>query len=273
MNKPQRDPRMNWHHQRKTKQSVADAGGVAALSSPICSVLGPARRSAWPWWLTALVITVVFATGCTTSKSSAVPTRPGDGLREYQRLVRDLRQDVRRTRQTVEALASVSQINSGAAYARLNPGTAYARFDRALQRLEVDSIKARARVEAMEKRGEAYFEEWAEEISDTTNEAAQRVAQQRFAELHWHFEAILKDTEHVRQAFRPFLEGLRGSRTRLGQKPTYAAIETAKPDFVQLASAGRQAEESLDQLSATLNAAEAAVMSGPVSSAESRGKP
>jgi len=258
MNTPQRDPKMNWHPQRITKQPVAKAGGVGALSSPICSASGPARRGAWPWWLTA-VVTVLFATGCTTSKSSAVPTRPGDGLREYQRLVRDLSKDVRMARQPVEALASVSQKNSGAAYAR---------FDAALQRLEVDSIKARARVEAMEKRGEAYFAEWAEEISGTANETPRLVAQERFAELHGHFEAVLKDTEHVRQAFRPFLEGLRGSRTKLGQKPTYAAIETAKPEFAQLASAGRQAEESLDQLSKTLKAAAAALMSGPLPSAD-----
>jgi len=250
---------MNWHHQRITNQPVPDAGRVAALSAPICSASGPARRGAWPWGLTALVVTVLLAAGCTTSKSSAVTTRPGDGLREYQRLVRDLRQDVRRTRKILEALATASQKNSGAAYAR---------FDGSLQRLEVDSITARARVDAMEKRGEAYFQEWAEEISGPTNEAAHRVAQERFAELHGHFEAVLKDTEHVRQAFRPFLEGLRGSRTKLGQKPTYAAIETAKPEFAQLASAGRQAEESLDQLSKTLKAAAAALMSGPLPSAD-----
>jgi len=253
-----------WLQARITKQPVADAGRVAVLSSPVCSASGPARRGAWPWWLTALVVTVLFAAGCTTSKSSAVTTRPGDGLREYQRLVRDLRKDVRRTRQTLEALAPVSQKNSGAAYAR---------FDGALHRLEVDSITARARVDAMEKRGEAYFKEWAEEISGPANEVAHRVAQERFAALHGHFEAILKDTELVRQAFRPFLEGLRESRTKLGQKPVFAAIEMAKPDFAQLASAGRQAEESLDQLSKTLKAAAAEVMSGPLPPAESTPKP
>jgi len=255
---------MNWHHQRITNQPVPDAGGVAALSSPICSESPPARRGAWAWGLAALVVTVLFAAGCTTSTSSAVPTRPGDGLREYQRLVRDLRKDVQRTRQTLEALAPVSQKNSGAAYAR---------FDGALQRLEVDSITARARVDAMEKRGEAYFKEWAEEISGPANEAAHRVAKERFAELHGHFEAILKDTELVRQAFGPFLEGLRESRTKLGQKPVFATIEMAKPDFAQLASAGRQAEESLDQLSKTLKAAAADVMSGPLPPAQSIAKP
>jgi len=167
-------------------------------------------------------------------------------------------------RQTIEVLASASQKKSGAAYAR---------FDEALQRLEVVSIKARARVEAIEKRGEAYFEEWAEEISGSTDGTSRRAAQERFAELHGHFEVILKDTGQVRQQFRPLLEGLRGLRTKLGQKPTFAAIDTAKPDFTQLASAGRQAEESMDQLVRTLKAAEAAVMAGPLPSAESRVKP
>ena len=39
-------------------------------------------------------------------------------------------------------------------------------------------------------------------------------------------------------------------------------MEMAKPNFAQLASAGRQAEDSLDHLSNTLNAAAAEVMSG-----------
>jgi hypothetical protein len=255
---------MNSHHQIITNQPVPDAAAATAWSSPVCSASRPSRRRAWPWWLTTLVVTVWFAAGCTTSKSSTVPARPGDGLREYQRLVRNLHQDVRRTSQPLTALAAASP---------KNPGAAYARFDGSLQRLEVDSITARARVDAMEKRGEAYFKEWAEEISGPASEATHRPAQERFAELHAHFEAILKDTGRVRQAFGPFLEGARGLRTKLGPKPTLGGIELARPDFAQLASAGRQAEESLDQLSKTLQAAAADVMSAPLPPAQPIAKP
>jgi hypothetical protein len=125
-------------------------------------------------------------------------------------------------------------------------------------------------VEALEERGEAYFEEWAEEISNTSND--RRVARKRFEELHGHFEAILKDTQQVRLELRPFFDGLRGLRTKLGQKPMFAAIETSKSDFARIASAGRQAEETMNQLLETLKTAEGAVMAGPMPSAKPGGK-
>lgn len=218
-------------------------------------------REVWPWCCLALVVSLLISAGCATSGSDARPPRPGDGLREYQRLVLDLRQDVTLTRQAVEALAAATQQNSGGAYAR---------FDKALQRLEVVSIKARARVEAMEKRGEAYFEEWAEEISNISND--RRVAEERFGELHRHFETILKDVGQVRQAFRPFLDGSRRLRTALGTKPTFKAIEQAKPTFAQIVSDGQQAGAAMDQLLATLKTAEAAVMAGPTPSAKTGSK-
>ena len=204
-------------------------------------------------WL-ALSFAALLAAGCATPGTVSNPARPGDGLRAYQRLVLDLRKDATLTRKAVEALGAATQQNSG---------TTYARFAVSLQRLEVISIKARARVEAMEKRGEAYFEEWTEEISGTAGEEARRAAKERFAELHRHFEAILNDTAQVRQKFRPYLERLRELRTKLGPKPMFAAIESGKPDYAQFASAGRQAEESMSQLLKTLKAAEAAVMAGP----------
>jgi hypothetical protein len=213
--------------------------------------------------MAVLVVSLLFPAGCATSESDARPPRPGDGLREYQRLVLDLRKDVTLTRQALEALAAAAQKNSAAAYAR---------FDGSLQRLEVVSIKARARVEAMEKRGAAYFEEWEEEVSDSKDEASRRAAKERLAELHRHFEAILKDTGRVRQEFRPFLEGLRRLRTTLGPKPAFEAIAQAKPICTQVASDGQRAVAAMDQLLNTLKTAEAAVMSGPLPAAKPGGK-
>jgi hypothetical protein len=204
--------------------------------------------------LFALVLTLLFPSGCATSGSAARAPRPGDGLREYQQLVLNLRKDVSQTRQTVEALTATTPQNSTAAYAR---------FDKALQRLEVVSIKARARVDAMEKRGEAYFEEWTQEISGTADEASRRAAKERFAELHRYFETILKDAGQVRQAFRPFLEGVRGLRTTLGPEPQFVALVQAVPTCRRIVADGQQAGAAMDQLLKTLKAAEAAVMAGP----------
>jgi hypothetical protein len=124
----------------------------------------------------------------------------------------------------------------------------------------------------MENRGEAYFEEWAEEISGNSDEASRRAGQERFTELQRHFDVILKDTVHVRMAFRPFLEGARRLRTTLGPKPTFEAIEQAKPACGQCIDDGQRAGAAMDQLLNTLRAAEAAVMSGPLPSAKPGGK-
>ena len=205
-----------------------------------------------PW--IALVVSLLLSAGCATSGPDARAPRPGDGLREYHRLVADLRQDVKVTRQSVEALAVATQKNSAAACAR---------FDKALHRTEVVSIKARARADAMEKRGEAYFEEWTAEISGAADEASRRAAKARFAELHQHFEAILRDAAQVRQAFRPFLEGARRLRTTLGPEPQFEAIVQAVPTCQRIVVDGQQAGVAMDQLLKTLKAAEVAVMAGP----------
>ncbi len=66
----------------------------------------------------ALVVSLLLFAGCASSGIGARSPRPGAGLREYQRLVLDLRQDVTLTRQAVKALAVATQQNSGDAFAR-----------------------------------------------------------------------------------------------------------------------------------------------------------
>ena len=207
------------------------------------------------------MVLTLFGAGCAMSDSGSRPARPGAGLAEYRQLVVDLRKAVMDSRQSADALTSAPKGKSTAAYAR--------RFDDAVQRLEVVSMKVRARADAMEKRGEAYFQEWEEEIKSETGS----VAKERFAELRQHFDEILKGSRQVRQAFRPFLDGLRGVSVSLGQQPAPTAIEKAAPTLTQIVSDGKQAEETMDQLLNTLSAAQTAVKSGPMPPPKSGGKP
>jgi hypothetical protein len=218
------------------------------------------RFQTWALQFFPLVVLALFAAGCATSDSGSRSARPGAGLAEYRQLVVDLRQAVIASRQSADALTSAPESKSTAAYAR---------FDDAMQRLEVVSMKVRARADAMEKRGEAYFQEWEEEIKSETGS----VAKERFAELRQHFDAILKGSRQVRQAFRLFLDGLRGVSASLGLHPVPAAIEKSRPTLMQIVSNGKQAEETMDQLLNTLSAAQTAVKSGPMPPPKSGGKP
>ena len=207
-----------------------------------------------------VVVVALLAAGCATSDSGSRPARPGAGLAEYRQLVMDLRKAVIASRQYAEVLTTTPESKSTVAHAR---------FDEAVQRLEVVSMRVRARADAMEKRGEAYFDEWAEDIKSE----AGGVAKERFAELRQHFDEILKSSRQVRLAFRPFLDGVRGLTASLGQHPVPDAIEKARPTLTKVVSDGRQAEERMDQLLNTLSAAQLAVRSGPMPPPPSGGKP
>ena len=205
----------------------------------------PERRFAALVTRLAAVTLVAFASwliaGCATSTSSASAGRPGDGLREYRRLVTDLRKATEASRQSVQRLAAASQTKSNAAFAR---------FDELLSRLEVVSIKARSRADAMEKRGAAYFDEWAEEIAGNQDAGERKVTSEQFATLHQHFESIRRDTRLVRQEFRKYLDGLRALRG------------SSHGDLNQVTTAGETAEWAMDKLLATLQSALAIVESG-----------
>src|SRR5262245_4611921 len=103
--------------------------------------------------------------GCATSKESASVARPGDGIREYRQLVLSLRRSVADTRQTVDAVGASRAKDSAAALSRLRTTA---------QQLETGAIKARARVETIEKRGHAYFEEWTQEAATSGDAASQQ---------------------------------------------------------------------------------------------------
>ena len=209
--------------------------------------------------LLTLSLAMLLAAGCSTPGTGSNAARPGDGIREYHRLVTDLRKVVTGCVESAEALTKAPEAKAAAAHAR---------FDESAHRLEVASISARARVEAMEKRGEAYFEEWAEEDSRSGGANSERLAK-----LRQHFDGILSDTRQVRQEFRPFIDGLRGVRAKLGQSPTAASIENERPALWENATKGHQVEAALDRLVQTLNVAESAVMSPAKQSTSNGGKP
>jgi hypothetical protein len=190
--------------------------------------------------------------GCATSKEAASGVRPGDGIREYRQLVLSLRRSVADTRQTVDAVAAASAKDSAAALSHLKATT---------QQLEIGSIKARARVEAIEKRGHAYFEEWTQEAATSGDAASQQAMRERVERLRPAFEAVLKESRETKQVFREFLDGLRKVRATLGPEPSPSATEAARSELTGVSAAAGRTEIAMDRLCQELNKAETAVMS------------
>ena len=122
-------------------------------------------------------------------------------------------------------------------------------------------MEARARADAIEQRGEAYFDEWMEELSSKQDEAARRATTERLAGLRQQFTTILAESRQLRQQFRKFLDGLRSMRASLSKEQTRAALDRNQPPAGQVVSDGLSAQQAMDRLLITLEKAKTAVRS------------
>ena len=97
-----------------------------------------------------------------------------------------------------------------------------------MQRLEVDSFKIRARAQAIRARGDAYFEQWHEQLRSVKDPVARQLAEQRHDRLQERFAQIRLDSQQTREAFQPFMAGLRRLRNGLENDPGIAGTDSMK---------------------------------------------
>lgn len=177
--------------------------------------------------------------GCSTPSGTQSGHKPGSGLVEYREIIRQAHRSLAATVSALEALAPSHP--------------ALADFDRALRQLELTSVKARARAEAIIARGQAYFDEWKEQLAGITNQTAARVETERYSRFFEHFERIRQRSGEVREQFRPFMAKLREFRARLDQRPN----EFSRNELDTLIASGRGVLRALESVSAGLDEAEA----------------
>jgi|SRR6185369_5194114 small-conductance mechanosensitive channel len=188
-----------------------------------------------------------LAGGCVSPSADSSAPKPGQGIAEYREVTREARGRVAAMVDAVEALAQSSGSSS-----KLSG------FDRALHQLEVTSVKTRARADAIIVRGQAYFDEWKENLAATTNQATARAATERYGRMLEQFERVRECSKEVREKFRPFMAKLREFRARLDQ-PAAAGAELSRPELETLAASGRSVLTRLDAVSTALNEAQAAL--------------
>jgi hypothetical protein len=195
-----------------------------------------------------LVTAALLAAGCASSGPARNADQVGTGIAEFRQIVLEARNALDAT---LRCLGDVAE------EADRNPRPAFKRFDEALHRLEVVSIKARARADAMRARGNAYFEEWEEDLAGTNDEQARRAALERRARLRECFEEIRKSSQQAREEFRPFLSNLRDLRIVLGNNLTLIGIDSARTLIAQTRSDGQRVKRALDGVLGELNSVSA----------------
>jgi DNA repair exonuclease SbcCD ATPase subunit len=190
-----------------------------------------------PRWLivTPAVAGLVLA-GCASNDPNPNVPRPRNGIAEYQQIASEARRSMEK------ALDALKQVST---HTVPLPPRAVKTYSDAAERLEVESLRVRARSQAMQARGKAYFENWQENLERIKDARVRSLAQQHRAELEQDFDKIRQTSQETREAFEPFLSGLRQLRTALEKDPKAMAADSTRALVNSTTEKGREVEKGL----------------------------
>jgi hypothetical protein len=198
---------------------------------------GPILSTAWLRQIrfgilhSLLAVGLFFLSGCASNRSA--PPRAAEGVREYGQLVTDSSAAVQQAVSQLDKL--LSQQNG------FSPKSV-SDFCDEVQRLQLESMRVRARVQAIQDRGDAYFDAWFSKEDRPEN----------LGDMHAAFTRIKLASLQTREAFQAFLRNLRTLRARFESAPNaYASQEIL--DRIRLTrTQGLQVEQSLGYVNAEL---------------------
>jgi hypothetical protein len=168
---------------------------------------------------------------------------PGSGLAEYQALVQHSRQSIESALTSLHGLASQGSAASKAAVSA---------FSEEVDRLQAASVRVRARAQAMQARGDAYFENWEESMTSIADPGIRASAEQHHADLQRSFGSIKVVLGQARTSFQSFLAGLRKLRTTLEADPSRFSAAPTQELVRNTQADGRRVEQDLDTVAVEL---------------------
>jgi hypothetical protein len=203
--------------------------------------------------LALLAVGVALLPGCATKEAGDAAPRPGAGLAEYQQLVRESRDGIARA---VELLDRVS------AQTNHCPAKMVRAFAREVETLQVESVRVRSRSQAIQARGDAYFNHWEENLVQVKDAQVRALAEQHRPQLHDGFARIKLASQRAGEGFKPFLSGLRKLENALendagsvGTTPTRELIRATREKGGQVSEALAAIGQELGAMSALLTPA------------------
>jgi hypothetical protein len=155
-----------------------------------------------------------------------------------------------RSRVAIET--AINSLDSLKVAPTVNSNAAIAAFSQEVDNLETESIWIRARAQVMQTRGDAYFDNWKENMAAISDKKIRASAEEHQSELRQSFATIKQNLQQTRQPFQLFLAGLRKLRTNLETKPATLAIESTGSLAQDTRQRGREVEAGLDSVAAEL---------------------
>ena len=197
------------------------------------------------WNRVSALLLVAFSglvPGCTSDQPASSPPRMGHGAEEYQQITAEA---VTTVRDALRELDRVDAQTNGCSPKLV------AAFSREVEQLQVKSIRVRARAQAIQARGDAYFEAWSQNPSLPNN--ASKVSPD-LPQMRQSFARIKLASQQGGEAFRPFLSGLRKLSAQLETNPDVVQTAEAKELIRTTRERGSQVVQALGDVSDELQA-------------------
>src|SRR3974390_2904013 len=146
-----------------------------------------------------VVVTVLLAVGCASKAPALASPRPGSRIAEYRQVTKTAQKAVAAA---LDALAAVSAQSK-----RCSPEV-LTNFSAEVTRLQVESLQVRARSEALQARGDDYFEHWHQRMAGVQDPEVRALAEKNRPLLQQNFNEIKRLSQEGRKAFQPLITGL-----------------------------------------------------------------
>jgi hypothetical protein len=213
-------------------------------------VLEEAKRSAGQFTLVTLTVVGLALGGCATPEASGSSPKPGEGIARYRQLVRE-------SGMAIAAMGSALD-RVGAQTNRCPAGLVKA-FSREVQRLQAESIRVRSRSQAIQARGDAYFQNWQENLASVKDPQVRALADERRPQLQDCFARIKMGSQKAGEAFRPFLAGLRKLQNALETDAGSVGAQSTRELIRSTREQGGKVEQALTGIGQELDAMTALV--------------
>jgi hypothetical protein len=201
----------------------------------------------------SLFLPLALLVGCASKDAANKTPPPGSGIAEYRRIADDALKGLG------AALAALDKVS---AQTSNTPPKVVDAFSEAVERLEVESITIRARGQAMQARGDAYFQQWHENLARIKDPAIRELARQHKPELEKCFANIKQYSLQAREAFNPFLAGLRKLRVTLETNPNALQAQSTREMIQSLKENGLQVQHAINSVKQELKNARLLITPG-----------
>jgi hypothetical protein len=177
-------------------------------------------------------VAALLCAGCASNQQEAPPPKPGSSIHEHYQIADEAHAAIQAA---MSALDEVRGVSTNV------PARSLENLSATINRLQVDSTRLRARAQTIHQRGDAWFENWRENLAEIQDPALRARIEAKHLDLRRSFEKIKTLSQEARTNFQPFLQGLRQIRNALEAGPSSAsedrlsqAIETSGKHGVEV---------------------------------------